>query len=95
MPSHRIFFVLVAQFFFEWFVYLCLLKILISSFLLEDLINELQITITPHLLGGSYCWVSSELNNLKSIMNNSENWILKETKNLGNNELLLRYFRNN
>ena len=68
---------------------------LISSFLQEDLINELQITITPHLLGGSYCWVSSELNNLKSIMNNSENWILKETKNLGNNELLLRYFRNN
>ena len=68
---------------------------LISSFLKENLINELQITITPHLLGGSYCWVSSELNNLKSIMNNSENWILKETKNLGNNELLLRYFRNN
>ena len=68
---------------------------LISSFLQEDLINELQITITPHLLGGSYCWVSSELNNLKSIMNNSENWILKETKNLGNNDLLLRYFRNN
>ena len=68
---------------------------LISAFLIEDLINELQITITPHLLGGSYCWVSSQLNNLNTIMNNKSNWILKESKNIGNNELLIRYFRNN
>jgi len=67
---------------------------LISAFLIEDLINELQITITPHLLGGSYCWVSSELNNLNTIINQSNKWILKESKNLGNNELLIRYFRN-
>ena len=67
---------------------------LISSFLKEDLINELQITITPHLLGGSYCWVSSKLNDLNTIMGISNNWILKESKQLGNNELLVRYFRN-
>jgi len=68
---------------------------LISAFLVEDLINELQITITPHLLGGSYCWVSSQLNNLNPIINEGDNWILKESKNLGNNELLIRYFKNN
>ncbi len=68
---------------------------LISAFLLEDLIDELQITITPHLLGGDYCWVSSELINLNTIMNKKNNWILKESKKLGNNELLIRYFRNN
>ena len=68
---------------------------LISSFLKEDLINELQITMTPHLLGGSYCWVSSKLNNLNKLMNQNNNWILKENKELGNNELLIRYFRNN
>ncbi len=68
---------------------------LISVFLLEDLIDELQITITPDLLGGCYCWVSSELRNLKEIMNQKNNWILKESKKLGNNELLIRYFRNN
>ena len=67
---------------------------LISAFLIEDLINELQITITPHLLGGSYCWVSSELNNLNTIINEGDKWILKESKNLGNNELLIRYLRN-
>ena len=68
---------------------------LISSFLKEDLINELQITITPHILGGSYCWVSSKLKNLNTIMKYSNNWTLKESKRLGNNELLIRYFRNN
>ena len=68
---------------------------LISAFLLEDLIDELQITMTPHLLGGNYCWVSSELKNLNTIMNKKNNWTLKESKNLGNNELLIRYFRNN
>ena len=67
---------------------------LISSFLLENLIDELQITITPHLIGGDYCWVSSELRNLNTIMNKKNNWILKESKKLGNNELLIRYFRN-
>ncbi|WP_413679021.1 RibD family protein [Prochlorococcus sp. MIT 0916] len=68
---------------------------LISAFLLEDLIDELQITITPHLLGGNYCWVSSELRHLNTIMTKQNNWILKESKKLGNNELLIRYFRNN
>ncbi len=68
---------------------------LISAFLLEDLIDELQITITPDLLGGGYCWVSSDLRNLNTIMKKKNNWILKESKKLGNNELLIRYFRNN
>ena len=67
---------------------------LISAFLIEDLINELQITITPHLLGGNYCWVSSKLNNLNRILNNNNNWVLKESNKLGNNELLIRYVRN-
>ena len=68
---------------------------LISTFLLEDLIDELQLTITPLLLGGNFCWVSSELRSLNTIMNKRNNWILKESRELGNNELLLRYFRNN
>jgi len=68
---------------------------LISAFLLEDLINELQITITPHLLGGNYSWVSSNLTNLNTIMNQKNSWILKDNKKIGSNELLIRYFRNN
>ena len=64
---------------------------LISNFLIEDLIDELQITITPHLVGGNYCWVSANLNKIK---NNNKSWFLKESKRLGNNELLIRYSRN-
>ena len=63
---------------------------LISNFLIEDLIDELQITITPHILGGSYCWVSTNLN---EIMKDNKGWILTESKRLGNNELLIRYLR--
>ena len=68
---------------------------LISSFLEEDLINEIQLTITPHLLGGTYCWVSSKLNNLNTMKSEGNQWIITENKKLGNNELLIRYFRNN
>ena len=68
---------------------------LISNFILENLIDELQITITPHLLGGDYCWVSSKLTNSNAIINQKNKWILKESINLGNNELLIRYYKNN
>ena len=68
---------------------------LISDFLREEIIDELQITITPHLLGGDYSWVSSKLINLNTIKDNKSHWILKENKDLGNNELLIRYFKNN
>ncbi len=66
---------------------------LISAFLLEDLIDELQITITPHLLGGDYCWVLSKLKNLNKITNRKNCWVLEESKNLGNSELLVRYLK--
>ena len=68
---------------------------LISNFILENLIDELQITVTPHLLGGDYCWVSSKLNNLNTINNQKNQWILKESAKLGNNEILIRYYKNN
>jgi len=68
---------------------------LISNFIIENLIDELQITITPHILGGNYCWVSSKLNNLNTIMNLNKKWVLKESAKLGNNELLIRYYKHN
>ena len=67
---------------------------LISSFIVEDLIDELQITVTPQILGGSYCWISSEFKELKKSFNQEGKWNLKESRELGNSELLIRYFRN-
>ena len=67
---------------------------LISSFIVEDLIDELQITITPQILGGRYCWIAYEFTELKSSFNQDEKWNLKESREIGNSELLIRYFRN-
>ncbi len=66
---------------------------LISSFIIEDLIDELQITITPQILGGRYCWISNELKELKKSFSQEGKWDLKESRQLGNSELLIRYFR--
>ena len=68
---------------------------LISAFLIEEIIDELQITITPNLLGGDYCWVSSKLKKLNTKINKENSWTLKESKSLGNNELLIRYLKTN
>ena len=68
---------------------------LISAFLLEDLIDELQITITPHLIGGDYCWVTPKLKSANEIINRKNSWTLKESRSLGENELLIRYFKKN
>ena len=67
---------------------------LISSFIVEDLIDELQITITPQILGGRYCWIAYEFKELRKSFNKEDKWDLKESRKLGNSELLIRYFRN-
>jgi len=37
----------------------------------------------------------SKLNNLKTIINQNSKWVLKESRNLGNNEVLIRYHKKN
>ncbi|ABX08052.1 RibD/ribG C-terminal domain [Prochlorococcus marinus str. MIT 9211] len=65
---------------------------LVESFLIEDKINELQITIIPKVLGGEKLWVNS--NNLPNNLTKSNSWILKKTEYLEGNELMLQYIRN-
>ncbi len=67
---------------------------LTESLLKEDKINELQLTITPKILGGKNCWTPYGINNLPMGMYNYDSWIFKEILNLGNNEIMVRYFRN-
>ena len=67
---------------------------LIGSLLLEDKINELQLTITPKLIGGDLLWIPSEIDKLPEVLSKSDSWILKENKSIGKNEILLRYNRN-
>ncbi len=67
---------------------------LISSFLLEDKIDELQFTLTPRVLGGKYSWTSAALNDLPNKLSKANSWELKKIEDLGENEVLLSYLRN-
>ena len=62
---------------------------LIQSFIKEDLITNIKITIIPRIIGGKYTWIppeeSNEIFNLKRI------WEIDSIDNLMNNEILIHY----
>jgi 5-amino-6-(5-phosphoribosylamino)uracil reductase len=60
---------------------------LAASLLREALIDELQLTLCPQLLGGPHSWVPLEEPWAGS------HWRLQETRPLGGDELMLRYER--
>ena len=60
---------------------------LAASLLREALIDELQLTLCPQLLGGPHGWVP-----LQEACPGSH-WRLQETRQLGGDELMLRYAR--
>ncbi len=67
---------------------------LVGSLLEADVIDELQLTITPKILGGENTWVPIETTNLHGEVTNQTRWLLKESNSLESNEFMLRYFRN-
>lgn len=60
---------------------------LASQLLAEELVDELQLTLVPQLLGGPHSWLRSDL------ALESRGWQLTEHRPLGGEELLLRYRR--
>jgi 5-amino-6-(5-phosphoribosylamino)uracil reductase len=60
---------------------------LAASLLAEDLVEELQLTLCPRLLGGTHGWLSP------GVALPSADWELQEHRPLGQGELLLRYRR--
>lgn len=60
---------------------------LASSLLAEQLIDELQLTVCPQLLGGTHTWVPWHQAQVGS------SWQLQELRPLEGDELLLRYRR--
>ncbi len=67
---------------------------LLNSLLHADLVDELQLTITPRIVGGSYTWVPISNVDLPSSIAASGAWNLKENQHIGQDELMVRYFRN-
>jgi 5-amino-6-(5-phosphoribosylamino)uracil reductase len=61
---------------------------LAGSLLAEDLVEELQLTLCPRLLGGGHTWLPSSC-----ALPSAGPWRLIESRDLGDGELLLRYGR--
>ena len=64
---------------------------LINSFIKEDLITDIKITIIPQIIGGEYTWIPPEETN--EIFNLKRLWEIKSIKNLMNNEIHIHYKR--
>ena len=62
---------------------------LINSFIKEDLITDIKITIIPRIIGGRYTWIPPEQTN--TIFNLKRLWEIKSIKNLMNNEIHIHY----
>ena len=67
---------------------------LIKSILIEDVIDELQLTLTPRILGGRHTWINSDLTNVPKILTEPNAWILEEIKDIGRSEIMVFYKRN-
>ncbi len=65
---------------------------LIYSFIKEDLIDEIKITICPKIIGGNLTWIPS--NNSNEIYKLTNNWDIKQIKKLSTNEIFVHYKKN-
>jgi len=66
---------------------------LIQSFLQEDFVDKLQLTITPKIVGGSKTWVTQSIERLPIELRQKKSWELREIKPLDFNEIMLCYDR--
>ena len=64
---------------------------LINSFIKEDLIDEIKITIAPRIIGGKYTWIPAEQTN--KIFNLKQFWNIKSIQELDKNEIYIHYTR--
>ena len=68
---------------------------LFHSFLQEDILDELQMTLVPRLLGGQYSWIPMNNQTLLPLdLTDLTSWSLKVIEPLAENQIMLRYFRN-
>ena len=59
--------------------------------MMEDLIDEIKITIVPKIIGGQYLWLPCKEN--EKILDFEKKWIIKSFKNLKTNEIFIHYIK--
>lgn len=68
---------------------------LVGSLLIEDQVNELQLTLTPKLIGGESSWIPNYIKNLPINFSNKNSWLLSKFELLEEDEIMLSYIRSN
>ncbi len=63
-------------------------------FLKADVIDDIQLTITPKIIGGEFTWIPKNLKDIPLSLSNSNAWKIEHLKVLEDNELSLHYLRN-
>ena len=66
---------------------------LCGSLLEADQVDELQLTLSPRLLGGRFSWIPSDGFSLPAVLQNPDAWTLISADRLSGNELVVRYGR--
>ena len=66
---------------------------LCGSLLEADQVDELQLTLSPRLLGGRFSWIPSDGFSLPPALSQPDAWMLISADRLSGNELLVRYGR--
>lgn len=66
---------------------------LCASLLEADQVDELQLTLSPCLLGGRFSWIPSEGCRMPLALSQPDAWTLLSADPLSGNELLVRYGR--
>jgi len=64
---------------------------LINSFVKENLVDEIKITIAPRIIGGQFTWIPTEQTN--EIFNFKQFWNVKSITELDKNEIHIHYTR--
>ena len=58
-----------------------------------DVVDQLQLTLSPRILGGANCWIPQQAMTLPEALQQPEAWQLEEMTPLQDDELMLRYAR--
>ena len=66
---------------------------LVASCLRDDAVDDLQLTITPRVVGGEHSWVPFDAAGLPPALASSDAWLLQGAERLQEDELVVRYQR--
>jgi len=64
---------------------------LINSFVKENLVDEIKLTITPRIIGGEFTWIPTE--KTTQIFNFKQFWNIESIQELDKNEIHIHYTR--